>query len=119
MGTSDEDLQMSLPKRHFSIPSLMVGVALRDAMYPVHINVAYGSFSIEPLRCIDISQSELEFIFQHYPEQGWRAFYGVCDLGILDMVLTILLIQGLRQGNFYVMRDHLLLRPPYSIWGRS
>ena len=23
---------------------------------------------------------ELEFIFEQYPEQGWRAFYGVADL---------------------------------------
>ncbi|MFJ5429775.1 hypothetical protein ACIPUP_11480 [Pectobacterium actinidiae] len=80
------------PKGDFSIPSLMVGgVALRDAMYPVYINVGYGSFSIDPLKCIDISQSELEFIFKHYPEQGWRAFYGVCDLwdfgyGIDDLI---------------------------------
>ena len=80
------------PKGDFSIPSLMVGgVALRDVMYPVHINVGYGSFSIDPLKCIDISQSELEFIFQNYPEQGWRAFYGVCDLwdfgyGIDDLI---------------------------------
>jgi hypothetical protein len=81
MGTSDEDLKCLYPKGNFSIPSLMVGVALRDAMYPVHINVAYGSFSIEPLRCIDISQSELEFIFQHYPEQGWRLFMGSVILG--------------------------------------
>ncbi|WP_420703794.1 hypothetical protein [Escherichia albertii] len=88
------------------------GVALRDAMYPVHINVAYGSFSIEPLKCIDISQSELEFIFQHYPEQGWRAFYGVCDLWDFGYGIDDLINMGLRQRNFYVMRGHPLLRPP-------
>ncbi|EJE5203690.1 hypothetical protein M4755_002388 [Salmonella enterica] len=106
------------PKGNFSIPSLMVGgVALRDAMYPVHINIAYGSFSIEPLRCIDISQSELDLFFSIIQNKVGGLFMGAVIFGILDMVLTILSIQGLRQGNFYVMRDHLLLRPPRILSG--
>jgi len=69
------------PSGDFSIPSLLVGgVALRDVMYPVRVNVGYGRVSIEPLQCIEIRQEELELIFRHYPDQGWRAFYSVCDL---------------------------------------
>ena len=29
---------------------------------------------------VEIPRDELEFIFEQYPEQGWRAFYGVADL---------------------------------------
>jgi hypothetical protein len=69
------------PSGDFSMPALLVGgVALRDLMYPVHVHVGYGTFSVEPLKCIQITQEELNLIFRHYPEQGWRAFYSVCDL---------------------------------------
>lgn len=80
------------PNGDFSMPALLVGgVALRDIMYPVRVNVGFGTFSVDPLKCIEIAQEELELMFRHYPEQGWRAFYGVCDLldfayGVDDLV---------------------------------
>lgn len=82
------------PTGDFSMPSLLTGgVALRDIMYPVKIPVGYGTFSVDPLKYIDIKQQELELIFRCYPEQGWRAFYGVCDLwdfgyGVDDLINT-------------------------------
>jgi hypothetical protein len=82
------------PTGDFSMPALIVGgVALRDLMYAVRIPVGYGSFSINPIECIEISREELEQIFRHYPEQGWKAFYGVCDLidfgyGVDDLIKT-------------------------------
>ncbi|ASV34909.1 hypothetical protein ACW9I8_06150 [Pseudomonas reactans] len=69
------------PAGDFSMPAMLKGsVALRDQMYPVLIAIGYGSVSVDLLDCIEIPHDELEFIFQQYPEQGWRAFYGVADL---------------------------------------
>ena len=69
------------PAGDFSMPAMLKGgVALRDQMYPVRVAVAYGTVSVNPIDCIDIPREELELIFKHYPEQGWRAFYGVADL---------------------------------------
>jgi hypothetical protein len=69
------------PAGDFSMPAMLKGgVALRDQMYPVRVSVAYGTVSVNPIDCIEISREELELIFKHYPEQGWRAFYGVADL---------------------------------------
>lgn len=82
------------PSGDFSMPSLMVGgVALRDRMYPARVHVGFGTFSVDPLQCIEIAREELELIFRHYPEQGWNAFYGVCDLwdfgyGVDDLIST-------------------------------
>ncbi|MDF7670679.1 hypothetical protein PT276_05630 [Orbaceae bacterium ESL0721] len=69
------------PNGNFSLPPVLsAGVALRDNMYPVKINIGFGNFVIDPLDCIDIPKNQLEYIFGNYPEQGWKAFYGVCDL---------------------------------------
>jgi hypothetical protein len=69
------------PAGDFSMPAMLKGgVALRDQMYPVRVAVAYGTVSVNPIDCIEIPREELELIFKHYPEQGWRAFYGVADL---------------------------------------
>ncbi|MBJ2264261.1 hypothetical protein HBO19_27145 [Pseudomonas sp. WS 5021] len=69
------------PEGDFSMPAMLKGgVALRDQMYPVRIAIGYGSVSVDLIECIEIPRDELEFIFEQYPEQGWRAFYGVADL---------------------------------------
>jgi len=69
------------PAGDFSMPAMLKGgVALRDQMYPVRIAVGYGGASINPIDCIEIPHDELELIFEHYPDQGWRALYGVADL---------------------------------------
>jgi hypothetical protein len=69
------------PTGDFSMPAMLVGgVAFRDQMYSARVNVGYGNFSLDPLKCIDIAPRELAFIFQHFPDQGWRGFYAVCDL---------------------------------------
>lgn len=69
------------PSGDFSMPAMLQGgVALRDQMYPVEVAVGYGTVSINPIDCIKIPRAELEVIFKHYPDQGWRAFYGVADL---------------------------------------
>ena len=69
------------PAGDFSMPAMLKGgVALRDQMYPVRIAVGYGSASVDPIDCIEIPRDELELIFEHYPDQGWRAVYGVADL---------------------------------------
>ncbi|MVW86672.1 hypothetical protein EI969_12115 [Pseudomonas sp. PB101] len=80
------------PSGDFSIPSLLIGgVAIRDVMYPARVHVGYGQVAINPIECIEIKREELELIFRHYPDQGWRAFYGVCDLwdfgyGVDDLI---------------------------------
>lgn len=82
------------PSGDFSAPAMLEGgVTLRDRMYPVRVSVGVGSISVEPLKAIDIKREELALIFQHYPEQGWKAFYGVCDLwdfayGVDDLIKT-------------------------------
>ncbi|GBQ40282.1 hypothetical protein GOB83_11920 [Acetobacter fabarum] len=69
------------PSGNFSMPVMFEGgVALRDQMYRVEIPLGFGQFSVNPIDCIKMSCNELKLIFQHYPEQGWRAFYGVADL---------------------------------------
>lgn len=69
------------PAGDFSMPAMLKGgVALRDQMYPVRIAVGYGAVSVDPIDCIEIPRDELELIFEHYPDQGWRAVYGVADL---------------------------------------
>lgn len=69
------------PAGDFSMPAMLKGgVALRDQMYPVRIAVGYGSASVDPIDCIEIPRDELELIFEHYPDQAWRAVYGVADL---------------------------------------
>jgi hypothetical protein len=69
------------PKGDFSMPAILVGgVAFRDQMYLARANLGYGTFAVDPLKCIDITREELELIFEHHPEQGWRAFYAVCDV---------------------------------------
>lgn len=69
------------PKGDFSIPAVVVGgVTFRDQMYTARAKLGYGTFSVDPLKCIDIDPDELELVFKHYPDQGWRAFYAVCDL---------------------------------------
>ncbi|RKS17080.1 HEPN domain-containing protein [Pseudomonas sp. WPR_5_2] len=80
------------PSGDFSISALLTGgVALRDVMYPARVHVGYGQVTIDPLECIEIEREELELVFQHYPDQGWRALYGVCDLwgfgyGVDDLI---------------------------------
>jgi hypothetical protein len=69
------------PAGDFSMPAMLEGgVALRDQMYPVEVAVGYGGCAVNPIDCIKIPRQELELVFQHYPEQGWRAFYSVADL---------------------------------------
>ncbi|RLQ85280.1 hypothetical protein [Notoacmeibacter ruber] len=69
------------PAGDFSMPAMLKGgVALRDQMYPVRVAVASGTVAVNPVDCIEMPREELELIFKHYPEQGWRAFYGVADL---------------------------------------
>lgn len=69
------------PSDDFSIPSLQIGgVALRDRFYIVRVNVGWGTFSIDPLKCIDIQATELETIWHLNQEQVWRAMYSVADL---------------------------------------
>lgn len=69
------------PSGDFSMPAMLRGgVALRDQMHPVEVAVGYGTVGVNPIDCIKIPRAELEVIFKHYPDQGWRAFYGVADL---------------------------------------
>lgn len=75
-----ESYRRLYPSGDFSIPAMLSGgVAIRDQMYPVRVPLGYGTFSIDPLKLIDIPQSELDLTFRHFPDQGWRAFYGACD----------------------------------------
>lgn len=55
-------------------------IAIRDKMYNVNVPIIFGSYMIDILNLIQIEQQELENIFQNYPAQGWRAYYGVADL---------------------------------------
>ncbi|MFK7698483.1 hypothetical protein [Pseudomonas caspiana] len=76
-----EDYRKLYPTGDFSIPALLqAGVAIRDRVYSVRVNVGYGVSSIQPLDMIDISRPELESVFKNYPDHGWAALYGVCDL---------------------------------------
>lgn len=87
-----ESYRKLYPSGDFSIPPMLSGgIAIRDQMYPVRIPLGYGTVSIEPLKLIEIPQAELELVFRHFPDQGWRAFYGVCDAldfayGVDDLV---------------------------------
>ncbi|MGY2964648.1 HEPN domain-containing protein [Pseudomonas sp. TE36184] len=76
-----EDYRALYPSGDFSIPGLVdAGVAIRDTMYPARVNVGFGTFGVTPLDMIEITKAELENIFKHYPELGWKALYSACDL---------------------------------------
>ncbi|MCK0544520.1 HEPN domain-containing protein [Pseudomonas syringae pv. aptata] len=69
------------PTGDFSMPGLLsAGVAIRDRMYPVHVEIGFGTVSINPLEMITITREELSSIFNTHPQEGWKALYGVCDL---------------------------------------
>jgi hypothetical protein len=69
------------PSGDFNMPSLFTGgVAIRDQMFPARVHLGFGTVSVEPLKCIEIAPEELNFVFKNYPDQGWRAFFWVCDL---------------------------------------
>ena len=69
------------PSGDFSMPALFEGgVALRDRMYTVRVNVAFGQLAIDPVDCIEIPKQELEVIYKLEPEQFWMAFYSVGDV---------------------------------------
>lgn len=69
------------PTGDFNMPNLFEGgVAIRDRMYKVKVYVGFGTNRIEPLKSIEISPRELEVVFKHYPDDGWRALYGVADV---------------------------------------
>jgi hypothetical protein len=80
------------PNESFSMPPLLIGgVGLRDRIYSVRVDLIYGGTAIDPIECIDIDPDEISMIFRYYPEQFWRAFYGVCDLwdfayGVHDLI---------------------------------
>lgn len=79
-GPLMETYRRLYPSGDFSIPPMLSGgVAIRDQMYSVRVPLGYGTVSIEPLKLIEIPQAELELAFRHFPDQGWRAFYGACD----------------------------------------
>lgn len=80
--TSIELIYKSLyPSGNFSFPPLIsAGVAVRDRMYPVNINLVYGIYAIDPLKSIDISEKELNYVYHHHLEQFNKAFFGACDL---------------------------------------
>ncbi|MEW9902679.1 HEPN domain-containing protein [Pseudomonas putida] len=80
-GPLMEDYRKLYPTGDFSIPALLkAGVAMRDRFYPVRVNVGLGTYSIQPFDMIEVSRPELERIFKNYPDIGWAALYGVCDL---------------------------------------
>lgn len=76
-----EDYHKIYPSGNFAIPGLIeAGVAIRDTMYPARVNIGFGTNRISPLDIIEISKAELNSIFKHYPEAGWKALYSACDL---------------------------------------
>lgn len=87
-----ESYRKLYPSGGFSIPPMLSGgVAIRDQMYLVRVPLGYGTVGIDPLKLIEIPRAELELVFRHFPEQGWRAFYGACDAldfayGVDDLV---------------------------------
>lgn len=78
------------PSGDFSMPAVQIGgVGLRDRFYLARVNLGYGTFSVQPLRQIDILWEELEVMFRNQPDQVWRASYSVSDVwdfgyGVMD-----------------------------------
>lgn len=68
------------PNDHTSIGILSGGVVIQDRMYQVNLPIIYGQVPINPISLINIPKETLDFVFKNYPQQGWKAFYGVCDL---------------------------------------
>ena len=68
-------------KQSINLPPLLKGgVAFLDQFYLINVSLVYGTFPIDPLKCIDISSEELNRFSQHHPNQIWRAIYSVADL---------------------------------------
>ncbi len=69
------------PTGDFSMPRLLEGfVGFRDRAYIASVNIVFGTPSIDPLKCIDISATELNVIWWNDRLQVWRAIYSVADL---------------------------------------
>lgn len=69
------------PSGDFSVPSLLVGaVQLRDTTYLATAELGYGQFVVDPVKSIDIADSEFRLIWERHPEQGWSAIYSVADI---------------------------------------
>jgi hypothetical protein len=76
-----ESYRKLYPSGDFSMPAMLSGgVAIRDQIYPVRIPLAFGAAAVDPLTLVEIPRTELELVFRLFPDQGWRAFYAVCDL---------------------------------------
>lgn len=79
------------PSGNFSFPNMQIGcVGFRDRAYLAKVNIGFGLFQIEPLKCIDISNKELDVIWEQEPRKVWQAVYSVADLwdftyGISDL----------------------------------
>jgi hypothetical protein len=69
------------PSGDFSMPGLLESfVGFRDRAYIARVNIAFGTVTFDPLKCIDITTDELDVIWRHNPTQVWRAIYSVADL---------------------------------------
>lgn len=69
------------PGGSFGFPPMLVGgVGFRDRFYLANVNIGYGTFSIDPLKQIEISRQELEIVWKQSPDEVWRAMYCVADL---------------------------------------
>ncbi|PKR88127.1 hypothetical protein CXZ10_16900 [Pleomorphomonas diazotrophica] len=76
------------PSGDFSVPALFEGgVAFRDQMYSVRVDVGFGQFSIEPIKCIEIPPEELETIYNLERDQFWGALY--CAGDVIDIAYGI------------------------------
>ncbi len=72
--------KMYSPEDLYMPPVQVGGVGLRDKFYKVRISVVFGRCSVNMVRCIDITQRELEFIHAQDPSAITRAAYTVADL---------------------------------------
>lgn len=88
------------PNDNSFIGVLFGGIAINDRMYQVNIPILYGQVPINPLELIRIPQETLNFVFKNYPQQGWRAFYGVCDLFDLGYSIDDLITLESPSKNF-------------------
>lgn len=67
--------------KNFSFPPILKGgVLIRGCIYLANVYLSYGSFSIDPLKCIEISSAELNLIYKQDKMLVGSAIYSVLDL---------------------------------------
>lgn len=69
------------PGRDFSEYEIFIGgVHFRGEIYKASVKIVYGRSYVKPMDYVEITKTELKFIYQNFPDDFWEAQYSAADL---------------------------------------